>query len=87
MCECACAAHVGVKKCLLQYFHRANSYKARDLSKWVTFLAASPVVNLMSSLSPHGNCCDIPVTNYHYKTITGRMEECWDVKPTEAAQA
>ncbi len=62
--------------------------EGKDLSKWVTFPTASPVVNLMGSLSPHGHCYDSPVTNYHRKPInTSAMEECQHVKTTEAAES
>lgn len=67
--------------------HRGE-LEGEDLSKWVTFPTASPVVNLMGSLSPHSHCCDSPVTNYHHKPInTIAMEECQHVKTTEAAES
>ena len=87
--HCVKIAHIWMHFCQKRFTvpspHR-EELKGTDLSKWVTFPTASPVVNLMGSLSPHGHCCDSPVTNYHRKPINAiAMEERQHVKTTEAA--
>lgn len=80
MCEC--------QKLFVATLPHRGVLPGKDLSKWVTFPTASPVVNLMGSLSPHGHCYDSPVTNYHPKPInTSAMEEWQHVKTTEAAES
>lgn len=79
VCNFAC---VSVSKSLLQHWHRPE-LAGKDLSKWVTFPTASPVVpNVMGSLSAHGHCYNSPATNYHRKPLNiNAVEECSMSKP------
>lgn len=81
-CSCDC------QKLFTATLPHGAELEGEDAGKWVTFSTASLVVNLMGSLSPHGHCCDSPVTNYHRQPVnTSAMEECQHVKTTEAAES
>lgn len=74
------------KEFIVMLTHR-EALEGKDLSKWVTFPTASPVVSLTGSVSPLGHCYNIAVTNYHRKLIANAVKECQYVKTTEATES